>query len=90
MNFYFELQALIEVAVGDDFNDNEWEWLIQRIFSCNHSFDLAVVNSELLFWHFVWFFGDLFYIKIEFFCIFYGKVNVEREETHESEHDFFL
>lgn len=79
LHFHLELQALIKIAIGNYFDDNEWEWLADVILTCDHTLDLPKVDFELFFAYFVVFLGDFFDIEVKFVWVFDWKMDIYSE-----------
>ncbi len=90
MDFHFKLNALIEIAVWNDLDDDQRKCLADVVLVWDHLFYFTKIYSELLFTQLVLFFGYFFYVKNEFLIVVHGQVYVHREETHKGQHHLFL
>lgn len=90
MNLYLKLKALIEIAICNDFDDDEREGLSSAILPSQHFPHLWKIDPEFFLTHFIIFLGDFLDEEVEFFWVINRKVNIDGEKTHESQHDFLL
>ena len=85
-----KLDALIEITIGYDFDDNQRQSLADIVFIGHHLLNLTVVNSKLVLAELVYFLRDFFYVEHEFLVVVDWQVDVHGEQAHEGQHHFLL
>ena len=87
---HLELKALVEVAVGNDFDDDKGKGGGEVILAEQHALHFLEINPELLLTDLVVLLGHLPDVEAESLLIVNGKVDVDGKQTHEGQHYLLL